>query len=313
MARKPNGMPARAVGLGMIELMVAVPNKKPAARAIQIAGALLTLALGVGEAQADGNGGVTAAIGLTAADGSVRTQAGVRLSMGPVEGAPDRVMAMSGAVQARMPAVRECFSEAMRRASSTEGLTRFELESSGRVGARVKVVADETGDAALVSCMKQSLARSAFGSVPSGSRVLVGLYLSNPIAALHKRQADGAGPSVAMLAGGKAGSEGGTQAGEVHFRVQGSAYAADSIAALSRGVTTELAGLLDCRRKALRKERTSRADVALSLSVRDGALVEKRARGSSSKASECVTNWVERLQTTQLEDADLSLAISFGE
>jgi len=276
--------------------------------------ALLLLGVTTQEAKADANGGIAAAIGLTAADGSVRTQAGVRLSISGVPGAPDRVLAMSAPVQARMGNIRECFAQAMLRAPTTEGRAEFELETRSH-GANVRITVDETHDPALVSCMKSSLARGSFSGVPRGTRAVVGLYLSNPIAALQKRMHDGQPTSpVHMLAGGRAESEGGTQAGDIKFRVTGSAYAAKTIEGLQRDISGQLAGLLDCRRKAFRREREATGKVEVDLKLRDGELGHSTPRSTLKRsAPECVEQWLGKLDTSRLADADLSLAISFSQ
>ncbi len=298
---------------------MAVVSRPRKWRVWAIAGALAPLLLGnaVRVARADANGGIAAAIGLTAADGSVRTQAGVRLSISGAPGAPDHVMAMSAPVQARMPAMRECFAAALLRSPTTEGRAEFELEAGAHGAAKVRVTLDETGDPALVSCMRGSLARAALDRVPRGSRSLVGLYLSNPLAALRKRQAQTAqaAADVEMLSGGRAQSEGGTQAGEIKFRVVGSAYAAGTIAVLSRDVSTQLAGLLDCRRKAFRRGRDGNGSLEIELMLRDGELAHGTPRGTLKQggAPQCVARWLDRLDTARLGDADLELAISFSQ
>ncbi|MDB4971905.1 MAG: hypothetical protein JWN48_246 [Myxococcaceae bacterium] len=268
-------------------------------------------------AHADANGGgIAAAIGLTAADGSVRTQAGVRLSISVAPGAVDRVLAMSGPVQARMSNLRACFSEAMLRSPTTEGRAEFELEAGSRGGARVKLTLDETHDAALVGCMKKSLAKVSLKSVPRGSRALVGLYLSNPVAALRKRMAAQAPvSSVRMVAGGGAESEGGTQAGEIKFKVSGAARSAKTIAGLQRDISSQLAGLLDCRRRAFRKERAAaHGRVELDLKLRAGKLAHGPTQSTlKSGAPQCVEQWLGKLDTASLADADLKLAISFSQ
>lgn len=263
-------------------------------------------------ARADANSGITAAIGLTAADGSVRTQAGVRLSITAADGAPDRAYAMSGPVQARMGAIRECFAQAMLRSSTTEGRAEFQLETTARA-AKVKVTLDETHDPALLSCMKSSLAHASFKSLPRGSRAVVGLYLSNPVAALKQRM-DNAQPTspVHLLPGGRAESEGGTQAGDITFRVSGSAQAAKTIAGLQRDISTQLAGLLDCRRKAGRRDRDVTGQVLVDLKLRAGSLGHGPSRSTLKRgAPQCVEQWLGKLDASRLQDADLSLAISF--
>lgn len=264
-------------------------------------------------ARADANGGIAAAMALTAADGSVRTQAGVRLSISAVPGARSDVRSLSQPVQARMSELRACFGAAMLRAPTTEGRAEFELEA-GHHGARVRVLLDETHDPELVSCMKSSLARTQVARVPRGARAVVGLYLSNPLAGAKRRMAEAAPlPTVRMLAGGRAESTGGTQEGEIKFRVMGSAYATSTIAAMQHDISSQLAGLLDCRRKVFRRERDAHGTVEIALSVRDGTLRYERPRSSlRASAPHCVAQWLDRLDARQLSDADLALAISFA-
>jgi hypothetical protein len=296
----------------MIDLMAA-PNAKKW-RVLATALALLVGPVGslCPRVHADG-GGIAAAIGLAAADGSVRTQAGVRLSIDAAPGVPDRVYAMSQPVQARMPLLRTCFAEAMLRSPTIEGRAEFLLEAGSRGGAKVKVLADETHDPALIGCMKKSLTRVSLKGVQRGSRSVVGLYLSNPVAAIHRRMEQPASTSsVHMLAGGRAESLGGTQAGDIKFRVSGAAGAAKTIAGLQRDISGQLAGLLDCRRRAFRK-RESSGQVELDLKVRAGALGHGSARSTLQRgAPECVEHWLGKLDTSRLADADLSLAISFS-
>jgi hypothetical protein len=280
----------------------------------RLAGALMLLVTtSLGHAHADANGSVAAAVGITAADGSVRTQAGVRLSINAPASGADHVVAMSRPVQARMAALRECFGSAMARSSTTEGRAEFEIEATARGATKVRVTLDETRDPELLSCMKSSLARTSLRGVPAGSRALVGLYLSNPLAAMRKRLTDAAPKSeVHMLAGGQAESGGGTQAGEIRFEVRGSAYAASTIGSFSHDVSAHLAGLLDCRRKALRRERETGGSVEFELSVRAGAIGQSKPRSTMKQASQCVAAWLAKLDASQLQDADLRLAISFA-
>lgn len=287
-------------------MAVSIP---PSWRAVSFA----LLLLGVSEqsvASADTNGGIAAAVGLTAADGSVRTQTGVRLSISPVAGAPDRVVAMSTPVQARMASVRDCFASAMLRSPGVEGHTEFELEST-RVGARVRVLANETGDAELASCMRKSLTRASFAGLPRGSRARVGLYLSNPVAGIQKRMHDTQGQAQVKIAGGKAAGEGGTTAGDIRFRVSGSAQSATTIGGLQTDISANLAGLLDCRRKASRHG-DAIGSVEMELRVRGGAIGHSDVRSTLTRgAPQCVESWLAKLDSKHLADADVQLAINF--
>jgi hypothetical protein len=271
------------------------------------------LVLGVGNhsvASADANGGIAASVNLTSADGSVRTQTGVRLSISAAPGAPDRVLAMGAPVQARMASVRDCFASAMLRSPGVQGFAEFELEST-RVGARVRVTANETGDSELASCMKSSLSRAQFTGVPRGSKARVGLDLTNPVAALQKRLHDAVPQAQVKVAGGRAAGEGGTSAGDIKFRVTGAAQSAKTIGELQTDITANLAGLLDCRRRAS-KHGEATGSVEMDLRVRDGSIDHANTKSNLRRAPQCVESWLSKLDAAKLADADVQLAINFA-
>jgi hypothetical protein len=250
-------------------------------------------------------------MGLTSADGSVRTQAAVQLAIATVAGAPDRVVAMSGPIRARMSAVRDCYAASMARSATVEGRAEYQVEVGARGVAKVKLVRDALGDPALVSCMKDALARTALLDVPRGSRAAVTLQLSNPLATMRRRLAETpSAQEVRMLAGGRAESAGGTD--DLRFRVSGSAYAATTIEGVARGMATHVAGLLDCRRKAFRREREASGNIELALRLRRGELAQGAPRSTvKASASRCLSSVLDQLDTKSLADADLELAVSF--
>lgn len=262
-------------------------------------------------AEADANGGLATALSLTAADGSMHTQTGVRLSISAPPGVPDRAVAMSAPVQGRMSALRACFSQAMQRTPSTAGQLAFDVEVTGR-GARVKVIEDQPNDAALSACMRQALSVATFTRVPRGSRVRVSVQLTNPFAGRPKVSTSVPAPTLRMLAGGLAESESPVLAGDIKVRLTGSAYAVPVIERLQQDIATQIAGLLDCRRKASRRERESNHPIAVALSVRDGSLAHQSPRDASRRETKCVSEWLRRLDAARLDDADLQLAISFS-
>ena len=286
---------------------------RPRKRSVFVAALMLLGAAGAAPALADANGRLATAMGLTAADGSVRTQAGVQLSISPLPGYPDRVVAMGAPVQARMPSVRQCFSAAMAKSSATEGVIEFDVEAARGGAAKVKVASDATHDPELVQCMRSALARAPFATVARGARSRVRLELSNPLAEL-RRQLAGKSPTenVRMLSGGRAESAGGTE--DIRFRVSGSAYAAPTIARVAEDMSTRIAGLLDCRRKAFRREREVSGSITLPVAVRHGELAPGTPQSTvKPAASRCVAAWLSQLDTKSLADADLELAVSFAQ
>ena len=265
---------------------------------------------GVQGAHAD-HGGV-AALSLTAADGSMHTHTGVRLAISPAPGAADRVVAMSAPVQARMGALRTCFTEAMQRSPRIGGRAEFDVEVRAH-SPRVRLMRDDTGDRPLVSCLRRALSQASFPRVPRGSRARIGVQLNNPLATQSAKPATVG--SVRMLAGGRAESEHGMLEGDIKVRLTGSATAVPTISRLQQDIASQVSGLLDCRRKAMRTESDSPYNIAIPLVVREGRALEHgrpRASENTARAPACVTEWLTRLDTKRLQDADLELAISFS-
>lgn len=218
---------------------------------------------------------------------------------------------MSAPVQGRMSALRTCFSEAMRRTPSTAGTASFDVEVTGR-GARVKVTDDATGDHEMVACMRDALSHTLFSRVPRGSLARVSVQLTNPFAGTGKPAVAAPAPTMRMLAGGLAESESPALAGDIKVHLTGSAFAVAVIERLQRDIAAQIAGLLDCRRKAFKREREASYQLSVNISVRDGALAHDAPRASSRRAPKCVSEWIERLDAARLDDADLELAISFA-
>ncbi|MET0340850.1 MAG: hypothetical protein ABW252_07595 [Polyangiales bacterium] len=239
----------------------------------------------------------------------MHTHTGVRLAISPAPGMPDHVVAMSAPVQARMGALRTCFTSAMQRSPRVGGSTEFELEAKGHA-TKVRVTREGTGDQALTQCMKRALARAYFARLPRGARARVGVQLNNPLASRAAAAPRQVG-AVRMLANGKAESEHGMLEGDIKVRLTGAAHAVPTINRLQEDIATQVSGLLDCRRKAMRGE--SDFSIAIPLMVRAGSLEHGRPRVSEQapRAPACVTEWLGRLDTKRLADADLELAIVF--
>lgn len=256
-----------------------------------------------------------AALGLSGADGTVRAQANVRLAVSVAQGSRDFAVQMGEPVRTKMPEVRACFGEAVGRSSAVQGQAVFELEALTKGRARAKVVSNQTKDRAMVECMRASFASAVMPTqVPRGARSLITLDLVSSTAQAPK-PAQRAKSPVKLLPGGRAESQGGTQQGEVQFRISGSANARAAIEALHEDVSSRFAGLLDCRRKSSRRNQPATGTVTVSLKLEEGRVERARSRGERSagfKAPACVTEWVERADRSHLVPAELELAITFG-
>jgi hypothetical protein len=279
---------------------------------------LLTALLFLANAQisrAEAPGDFAAAMGLTSADGSVRTQASVRVALAPA-GTSDYAARMRGPVQTQMAAVRKCFVEAMTRTSAVEGRAVFEIEAQAKGKTKVSAARDETGDAVMVECMRTALTETSLTGFPAGARSLVSVVLTNPAAAVRadmERRARVV--PLRILDGGRAETNGATQQGEVQFALRGSAYASDTIAVLHQSFANRLAGLLDCRRKASRRNRPAEGTISLAVEVREGELsrVTTATNGVNDRsAPQCVTTWLKRSELTASGTANLTLDITFS-
>jgi hypothetical protein len=274
-------------------------------------------ALAAGQARADAPSNLVAAMGITTADGNVRTQAGVRLSLSAATSQAEPLLnTIRAPLSARMAEVRRCFSEAMVRSATVDGEVVVELESAARGRIQARIVRDASGDAMMAECMRRVLATALVKGVPPGTRVEASLTIDNPVARLRAQQAQRpVTADVRMLAGGLAETESRTQAREVGFRLQGSAYASQTLGTLNQQFLTHLPGLLDCRRKASRRLRSAEGTLSLALSVQAGRIATVKTKANSMndrRVQTCVAAWLERIDASQLTAAEIDAAVSFA-
>jgi hypothetical protein len=282
-----------------------------------LAAGCIVAALGLGHARADAPSGFVAAMGIASADGTVHTQAGVRLALAAGSASAEPLLnSVRGPLSARMSDVRRCFSEAMVRSATVSGSVVIELAAAARGRLQARLVRDESGDAQMAECMRAALSGTFVKGIPQGTRVDASLTIDNPVARLRAQQAQRSPTAdVRMLGGGLAETQGQTQAREVGFRLQSSAYASHTLGALNQEFLTHLPGLLDCRRKASRRTRAAEGTLSLAVSVEAGRIVNVRTKANSMndrRAQTCVAAWLGRIDASQLSPADIDVAISFA-
>ena len=268
------------------------------------------------EAQAS-PGDLAAVMGLSTADGSVRTQTSVRMALSPLPGT-DSVLAMQAPLQARMPEIRACFVKAMSARAGVEGRVVVRVERKDHRHAKAKVTHNETGDPQLGACMERALARTDLRAVKGlRSGVLVAIDLRNPNAKLresvkaHRPKVD-----VKQIGQGRVRSVGGTQNGEVTFSLEASAYAREALIDLHNDMQARLAGLLDCRRKASRRGQPAEGTVSSTVTVNaEGVARSSRPKSTAPRGrqmSECVSNWIKRANRDRLKGVEADLVVAFS-
>jgi hypothetical protein len=110
-------------------------------------------------------------------------------------------------------------------------------------------------------------------------------------------------------------THGGTQQGEVAFRIEGPVGERAAIEALHRDVAARFAGLLDCRRKSARRGHSVGGTVTVALELEQGRVARARPTAERSlghKAPACVVEWLDRADPSLLKPARVQLAITFG-
>lgn len=268
-------------------------------------------------AQAEAPTGFAAAMGISSADGTVHTQAGVHLALTSQAGEGEVALERARSVlAARMPQVRGCFSEAMRRSAGVDGSVVLTLQAKARGRLKAEIKHDGSNDAAMAECMRDAFSGAVVRTLPVGAQLEATLAIDNPGAKLHRMQAQRSVlEGVRMLGGGLAESRGGTQAEEVAFRVVGSAYASETIGALQQEFLTALPGLLDCRRKASRRSRAAEGSLSLDISIEQGRIARVQTKSSSMndrRAPTCINAWLSRVDASNLAAAELDVTVSFA-
>jgi len=281
----------------------------------------LPLGFSARSARAEVPGDFAAAMGLSTADGSVRTQTSVRMSLSPLPG-PDFVMVMSEPVQARLGEIRACFAAAMATNPRAQGRVVLQVEAAGRGKAKALVTLDETGDAKVAECMRTALSRTDLRKVKSTrAGVLVAVDLTNPAARMHETmglRSGGETVQVRTLSGGRVQSEGGTFTGEVRFELATSAFARPALEKLHRDLTARLAGLLDCRRKATKRGMKGEGAIELGLSLDQGRAARTktvRSELTDRSAPQCVSAWIGKSVSSQVTadgPAEMALTVHFA-
>jgi hypothetical protein len=258
-------------------------------------------------------------MGLSAADGSVRAQTSVRLSVSPLPGR-DLVATVSQPVQRKMPELRACFGQAMSHNARVEGRVVIQLEAMGQRAPRTKVTSNETGDPKLAECMRKVLSSTDLRAAKvRDAGVLVAIDLRNPSASmrelLERNMAREHAVPVRKVPGGQIQSEAGTQGGEVRFELTTQAVAREALEQLHRDLKMRLSGLLDCRRKIARRARDRDGSISLDVSVNKGKTPKVKKSHSDlpdRTAAQCVAHWLEKANRDALSAAEVQLVVHYS-
>lgn len=221
--------------------------------------------------------------GMEQGSGSVSSESDVRLSLETGRGATsEQLAAAGGALSDQIAGVRECYRKACERDPSLVGKLRFRI-TLGRTGApRAEIIEGTVSDAPFRTCVTRALRSAALSDVPRPAEIHGSFEFHNTraagIAQLERdREAQAAAIPVQETPDGFR-TSGRTIDGAVEYAVTG---ATEALArAVHDDVRASVAGLLDCRRKASRRDRNPAGTTVLNLRI--GANGRGRAREDTS-------------------------------
>lgn len=270
-------------------------------------------------AQAQGHGGV-AGSGMTDGAASVTTRTNVELSLesAPGTGAA-RLAAWGTAMAGRMPAIRTCYEEVVASRPTVEGTLRMLMSlPEGRGGARIEVSEDGVNDAELVRCVRRVLDGVPTADLHRPSGAFAVMHFSNTASRAHEATAVAAAEAGAVSIsreGGVPSATGEAREGLVRWTVRGEADTSDeAIAEAYRIARSQIAGLLDCRRRASRRGRDPSGTLTFALRMRAGRAADATAREGTvadPTAARCVTQRLERAPHRPAAAGSVTLEITF--
>ncbi len=279
----------------------------------------LLLVSSVGVAQAQGHGGV-AGSGMTDGAASVTTRTDVALSLesAPGTGAA-RIAAWGTAMGGRMAAIRTCYEEVVAGRPTVEGTLRMLMTlPEGRGGVRVEVSEDGVNDAELVRCVRRVLDGVPTDDLHRPSGAFAVLRFSNTASRAHEATAVAAAEADTVSIsreGGTPSATGEAREGLVRWTVRGAADTSDEVIAEAyRLARSQIAGLLDCRRRASRRGRDPSGTLTFTLRMRAGRAADATAGEvtvSDPTAARCVTQRLERAPHRPAASGTATLEITF--
>jgi hypothetical protein len=245
---------------------------------------------------------VTPALAQEMGQGEARitTRSDVRMSLESVAGtSATRLQLLGRAVGAGMTAIRTCYGEAVAERPTVQGTMRLRVALGESGPPNVSVTEDGPQDRQLLACVRGVISRQPMGDASRPASAIVVLVFQNSAAAgaaETARRADEADAVTLAHDGGRASASG--EAPGVRFVVRGAAGTSDEhVAEAFRVVRSQIAGMLDCRRRASRREMSPEGQIDLQMSMRQGRNPEMTVSESTvedERAPICLERALER-------------------
>jgi hypothetical protein len=235
--------------------------------------------------------------------------------MSGTPGAPDGTAAFHSVVRSRMGALRMCFTSALAQDSRAGGEVQIALQAGTGGKLVAKVTRGPARDAFLSQCAASALTGEVAPSISRGARVQVSVLFDNPVVRLGVIDPRMRSAEVRAAHGGFVETTSATQADEVKLSLKAPRKSDALLGKVGARASAQIAGLLDCRRKASRRARPAHGTIEVSGQIQDGKVrnVKVHSNGvGDRKASVCVSSWLTRLDVHDLERAPLLAAVTFS-
>lgn len=269
-------------------------------------------------------GGATAGQGTNMGQGEARITArsDVRLAIESERGTnSQRLEAIGRAVGTKMGEVRQCYGRAVDADPTLQGFLRLRIVvPQGRGRATVEATEDRTNNETLSRCMMRALRAADFAGIPGPAAAVVSLEFDNTAARGVTRMRQGSEQrveeAVRVNAEGLAQSTGGTGEGEVRFQlVAVAASDNDAVTSFHRALASNVAGLLDCRRRAGRRGRNPGGEMDVAIRINGRRVQTVTASGSTvgdANAPRCVQNALRQLPLQGTARGQMRLHVTFA-
>ncbi|MBX3247982.1 MAG: hypothetical protein KF901_12450 [Myxococcales bacterium] len=260
---------------------------------------------------------LAAAQNIEQGEARITATADVRMSLesGPATGSV-KLGEIGAVVGSKIGDVRRCYRERTEQSPTVRGRLRLNIELRPG-GGRVEVARDELNDRPLTTCVLRALRAANYASLrPPGSAFVV-LDFDNSAAdgveRTRERRAVEDTAEVTTSADGQREARGGTPDGLISFRVVGADDA--QLQAVHRTIRATIPALLDCRRKAARRQSPAgemEIDLRLARGGRGQATV-RRNTVADDRGPRCVTQALGRARYEGASPGRVRVILTFTE
>ncbi len=254
--------------------------------------------------------------GMAQGHARVAARSDVTISLESVPGTSGARIAILGrGVQAFMPRIRTCFADAVRLVPTTHGRLRVRLDLPPAGAATAAIVENTVGESPLTGCVTGVLDDLALEPAQRPAGAIIVLDFDSTAAqggdAVARSQAEADAVTVTREGGVPSAT---ATVGPVQITVRGAADASDAVIAEGvRVVRAQIAGLLDCRRRASRRGANPEGVLRFTMQRRPPRVTLSRptAPVADTRAPRGAQQAIERARRAPTESGEVQLEIHF--